>query len=227
MENSRSHFSKTVFLLAWLLVTTVGWSLRILSMWFTRGEGALWSVRTLAEIPEVLLVTSISGLLAGLIMGFGQRLVLRSIRLNDQNSWLCSTLFGMVLLAPLGILISTSISWIGWGDNFLPESRTMFLILYPTHLIYGGFILGALQWLGLRNMLENLGWKEASLWIFGTWAGIGFGVFAGNVVSYSLFKTPTQVVHRFVTEQVITGVMIGIATGIILILIIQESKTKS
>lgn len=208
----------------WILATTVGWSMRILELWLKREEGTLGTVRTLAEIPEVLLITSISGLLAGLIMGFGQWRVLRRFRLTDENKWLWSTLIGMALLAPLGISISTAMAWMSWPGDFLPESRTMFLILYPTHYIYGGFMLGAFQWLGLRNMLENWGWKEAALWIFGTWAGIGLGVFAGNMFSYSLFNTPTQVVHRFVTEQAITGLILGIVTGALLLILLRESR---
>lgn len=226
MKGSTTQLRIPKFWGYWILATTVGWSMRILELWLKREEGTLGTVRTLAEIPEVLLVTSISGLLAGLIMGLGQWRDLRSFRLTDENKWLWSTFIGMALLAPLGISISTAMAWISWPGDFLPENRTMFLILYPTHYIYGGFMLGAFQWLGLRNMLEKRGWKVAALWIFGTWAGIGLGVFSGPFVSYSIFHMPSQMGSRFITEQAITGLILGIVTGAILLILLCESRNN-
>ncbi|RLD02371.1 MAG: hypothetical protein DRI46_00010 [Chloroflexi bacterium] len=54
-----------------------------------------WEIRTLNELPGVMLLSIVSGLLGGIIIGFGQQKALsRTLSINSTDWW-WKTLIGM------------------------------------------------------------------------------------------------------------------------------------
>lgn len=219
MEESITKLRKRTFLVYWILATSLGWSMRIVDIALIKQ----WEIRTLAELPSIMIFSTIGGLTGGLIIGLGQQQVLHRVLSKQSNDWWWKTVIGNCLLAPIGIGIITLIAWSFTtirGEVFLPESKTMSLFLYPTYLFYGGIILGILQWSGFRNILEKKRWKETSLWILGIWTSIGLGIFVGMIVSRSVLQLNPQFASSFAIEQIVTGVIYGITSGVIVLILL-------
>lgn len=221
MHKSKSQLKISLFWVYWILATSLGWSVRTLDLVLIKS----WDIRTLDELFRIMLLSIVSGLLGGIIIGFGQQQVLRQILSKHSDDWWWKTVIGKCLLAPFGIGIITLIAWSSFtirGEVFLPESKTMILFLYPNYLFYGGIILGVLQWSSFRNILEKKGWKETFLWILGIWTSIGFGVLAGKIVTGSVLNADAQFASRFLVEQVVTGVIYGIVSGVIVLILLYK-----
>ncbi len=209
----------SVLWLGWLLVTTAGWATGILG-------SKVNEIRSITEIPGIMFILAANGLLIGLITGFGQWLLLRRVAAERIDGWIWATLIGTGLAAPLGLAVGTAISWISFqarGDVFLPEGSTMFFSPFPTHVIFGGYALGAAQWLVLRHILNGHGKKEGLLWVVGTWGGIGLGVLAGSWVRGYVLDIGAVLTVRVIVERAIEGMILGIVTGTVLMILLHEA----
>lgn len=207
------------FWIYWVLVTTLGWSAKLLDPWLFND----WGVRLLPELPKLLILSAISGLIGGIIIGIGQHDVFRRTLNIQLNDWWWKTASGSSLLAPVGIGINILIPWISWkirGEVFLPESRSMGIYIYPMYLFFGGFILGLFQWSSLRKILDDRNWKEKSLWILGIWSSIGMGAIAGMLLTGFIFDLDIQFSIRFVVEQLVTGTVYGMVSGAIALILL-------
>ncbi len=219
MRKPETIAAMSAFWLGWLLVTTVGRAIGILG-------ASVNEIRSIAEIPGMMFILAANGLLIGLVTGFGQWLLLRRVVAERIDGWVWTTLIGTSLAAPLGLAVGTAISWISFqvrGDVFLPEGSAMFFSPFPMHVIFGGYVLGAAQWLVLRHILNGHGKKEGLLWIVGTWAGIGLGVLAGSWVRGYALDISVALTVRVVVEQAIEGMILGIVTGTVLMILLHEA----
>jgi len=225
MKESINKFGKRKFWSYWILTATVGWSLKIADL----GLIKQWKVRSMTELPTMLLLSTIGGLIGGLVIGLGQQRVLQRLETKESHDWWWKTVIGYGLLAPIGIGIITLITWISTttrGDMFLPYSQTMSISLYPIYLFYGGIILGIMQWSGLRNIIGKRGWKEAFLWILGIWTSIGFGIIAGLLTTGSVFHMYDRSVWKYLLEHAVTGIVYGVVSGAIFLMLYNRSANR-
>jgi hypothetical protein len=224
IKESITKFRKCTFWIYWILTASVGWSFRIVDLGFINQ----WKIRSMADLPTMILLSSIGGLVGGLIIGLGQQHILHRFLTKESHNWWWKTVIGNSLLAPFGIGIITLIAWISTtthGDVFLPESQTMNISLYPSYLFFGGIILGIVQWSGLRNIIGKRGWKEAFLWILGIWTSIGLGIIAGMITTNLVFHMDGRSIWKYLLEHAVTGIMYGVVTGAIF-LILQNRSTN-
>lgn len=218
MDTNEDSSMKLEYWLGWLLVSVAGWAIG--SLFKTVGD-----IQSISEISALFPPLVANGLLIGVVSGVGQMAMLRRIFSSKPNKWLMATIIGSTLLAPVGLAIVTIIAWLSFqlkGQLFLPDGGTMFFNPFPAHIIAGGFVLGITQWMVLRNMMIESEPKVGSLWILGTWAGVGIGVFVGTWAKGHLFTLPA--LAQQVIENAITGAMVGGVTGIILLVITRGAR---
>jgi len=219
METNQIVSMKQVHWLGWLLVSIAGWTAG--SVYASGGD-----VRSFSEIVGLFPPLIINGLLIGIISGVGQMVVLQRIYSRNEKKWLIATIIGGTLLAPVGLAIVTMIAWISFrlqGQPFLSEGVTMFFNPSPMYIVIGGFVLGWAQWIALRNILAERGAKICTLWVLGTWAGIGIGVFIGMFARGHLFNL--SVLAQQVIGNAITGAIIGVVTGTILFIVTRGARS--
>lgn len=225
MKEPITKLKKRAFWFYWILTASVGWSLKVADL----GLIERWMVSSLAELPAKLLLSTIGGLIGGLVIGLGQQRVLQHLETKVSNDWWWKTVIGYGLLAPVGIGIITLITWISTstrGDMFLPDSQSMSISLYPIYLFYGGIILGIMQWSGLRNILGKRGWKEAFLWILGIWTSIGLGIIAGMITTNMVFHMDDRSVWKYLLEHAVTGIVYGVVSGAIFLMLYNRSTNR-
>ena len=182
---------------AWTLATTMGWAIAWSSY-------ALFNLSVDLREPVSVLVWLIGraarGLLAGLICGFGQYLVLRNwTRMNA--SWVATVALSWLLSWP----IATVGSALGFSLGLIGGS----ILLATLPACGGGLTAGALagwiQWRALNRRVELSGlWILASMfgWSVG-WATVGLAItYLGPGGQTGL-----------IVGGIISGAMIGASTG--------------
>jgi len=226
MKESLTAFGKRKYLFYWIITAAVGWSLKVVDF----GLIEQWTVRSMTELPAIILFSAFSGLISGLVLGIGQQAIIHHLSTEKKHDWWWKTVIGCSLLAPAGIGIITLITWIGIsirGDIFLPDNQSMGISLYPGYLFYGGIILGIMQWSGLRNIIGKRGWKEALLWILGIWTSFGLGIISGLITADIVSRPVTQSTWNYFLEITVTGIVYGVVSGAILLIFLNESTNHT
>ena len=197
----------------WILATSVGWFSGIFDLTDS-------IARTYLEIVRLIPLYLAEGLLIGMVIGIGQMLILRRI-MPKASPWFWATLLGYALAFPTGLLVTVLIPSIAFplqGMHFLPLAgpSTMTIYLFPDSLFWGGFMVGILQWQVLKQIVPNPNLKKAALWIFASWLGFGLGILArGWVWDFHLPEL----------EMGIMGLLIGLVTGLALLILIGKPES--
>ena len=200
------------FVVNWVLVTTLGWSVGLL-------QGRITSVASAAELVNAALMLSLQGLLVGVVMGGLQSVVLWRFS-KEARYWAGATLLGCWIAEVLGIAIALLLPWsilnfrgiVVWNVENLGWTFTPI----PLYIIFSGFSIGLFQSFVLRRIFPNLGRKAVLLWIIGTWAGIGLGVFIGGWVEGKLLSSINSYLINIIIERIVTGVVLGLITSSLL-----------
>lgn len=226
MNNRLVVHGKITFLLLWIGVCAIGWFLAPINTFYP-------DLRTYLEVGNRALAYAACGIISGLVIGFGQFLVLKS-KCYSTKKWFFMTLAGYTLAWPIGLAISTLIPAISWslhGSGFLPikEPSTIFYFPFPGDIFFGGWVVGIVQWVALRQILPYRNSRLAVLWILGVWLSIGLGLIAMiigrsapiNINSGMLFDTTLAI------ERVYIGLVSGLITGLLLLFIIHQVGNKA
>jgi hypothetical protein len=227
MNNRLAVKGKAIFLLLWMGISAFAWILAPINTLQS-------TLRTYLDVANRTLAYAVCGLIIGLVMGFGQFLVLKQ-KLYSSKKWFFVTLAGYTLALPIGLAISTLIPAISFtlqGSSFLPlrEPTTIFFFPFPMDIFFGGWVVGFAQWIALRQILPYRNFRLAALWIFGVWFSIGLGIIAMlfarttsiNINSGMLFDMTLAM------ERVYIGVVSGLVTGLLLLFVIhQVGKTEN
>lgn len=202
-----------VFYLFWIIATTIGWLAGIFNL--------SSSAKTYMDILRVLPVYLADGLLIGLVAGIGQALALR--RFTDlTRSWVWATALGYGLAFAIGLIVSVSLPSFftllrGEYPFILPfsESSTVSMRLHMDDLFWGGILIGAIQWPVLRKIIPSPNRSKAILWTLATWFALGLDIFV---------RAFTQ--RTFLAEYPmgITGTVIGLFTGLVLVALLSNSE---
>jgi hypothetical protein len=222
MNNRLAVKGKVTFLLLWIGVSALGWFLGPINTLQP-------TLRTYLDVANRALAYAVCGLIIGLVIGFGQFLVLKQ-KLYSSKKWFFMTLAGYTLALPIGLVISTLIPAISFtlqGSSFLPlrEPTTIFFFPFPMDIFLGGWVVGIAQWITLRQILPYRNSRLAALWILGVWLSIGLGIIAMligrsapiNINSGMLFDTTLAI------ERVYIGVVSGLVTGLLLLFVIHQA----
>jgi hypothetical protein len=227
MNNRLAVKGKATFLLLWMGISALAWLLAPINTLQP-------TLRTYLDVANRALAYAICGLIIGLVMGFGQFLVINQ-KLYSSKKWFFVTLAGYTLALPIGLAISTLIPAISFplhGLSFLPlrGPSTFIYFPFPGDIFFGSWVVGLVQWIALRQILPYRNFRLAALWVFGVWLSIGLGIiamlFARTMpinVNSGLLLDPTLAM-----ERVYIGVVSGLVTGILLLLVIRlVGKTDS
>lgn len=179
MEPSAGSVHKRwVFLFSWAIGTTVTYALAGFVFHFpsafppSNGDRINW---------EGAIGALINGLLTGLLVAGVQYFLLRMVRLQSWR-WIVASMVALWLTHTLGDVLSD-------------DSGLTFVA------IFGGLILGALQWWALRWPLsQGIIWLASTefAWILGIW--LGYAVGSG--------------ISDWRTEHVVVGIAAGLALSL-------------
>jgi len=222
MNNRLAVKGKAIFLLLWMGISAFAWILAPINTFQP-------TLRTYLDVANRVLASAVCGLIIGLVMGFGQFLVLKQ-KLASSKKWFFLTLAGYTLALPIGLAISTLMPVLSFtlqGSSFLPlkEPTTIFFFPFPMDIFFGGWVVGFAQWIALRQILPYRNFCLAALWILGVWLSIGLGIIAMligrlapiNINSGMLFDTTLAI------ERVYIGVVSGLITGFLLLFVIHQA----
>lgn len=196
--------NKTKFFFAWALPIWLGWGV----------GAALLPVDKSGTIIEVLPIILprgfLQGALIGLLVALGHWLAFNR---RLPTIWIALTIVSFALLAPIGLIVGLITAF-----RLGPIPPTMFFAGPATvDLIFGGWFLGLVLWPLLRPLVQPRG-RLALLWIVGTWASLGFGVFAGL---FAAAPFTASVVYDLVANLT-TGALLAAGTGGVLLLILDD-----
>jgi hypothetical protein len=173
------------------------------------------------DIIFLLPVYLADGLIIGFLAGTGQALVLRKFTASI-SPWVWSTVLGYGLAFLGSLIISVlipSIVWIFQGEYLLPfvEPSTATIFLNMDDLFWGGFLIGFIQWRALKKIIPNPNRNKGILWVLATWFVFGTSVFI-RAFTYGNFLDKFQ--------MGIMGIVMGITTGLILLVFLQNSPRR-
>lgn len=213
-SNIKPLFTGKAVLLVWTLVTVISWSINV-PILFTAFLGA--AGRTLFDTefgyPYLMVwVTfgTIAGVMAGIIAGITQWLVLRT-QTNWAGQWLRNSILGWI------------VSW-GFVFGVFALARVVQLNLatkIPQFIILsiilgcGGVIIGCSQWIVLRQYTIRTGW-----WLLMNAVVLPTGIMVGSFVTR---RGPNDI-FDFILWGGIAGLIIGIATGGVMVWLLQYQK---
>lgn len=142
-------------------------------------------------------------LLAGLLLGVAQWLVLRNY-VNGSHDWILNHIGGWVVGYSLGLYIIQALSG-------FPLGTLIGFILF-------GVIVAVFQWPVLRREIPHL-----FTWILANVVAWAFGAFVSQIVAASLFNSthPSLFVSTSVTVGT-TGLVAGAITALALIWIVRQ-----
>jgi hypothetical protein len=215
---------RPAFLLLWLALTCLGWTLVPL--------GALRvPVYTYEELAQRVVLYGLYGGAIGLLIGVGQTWVLHRLSLRS-GTWLWTTLVGYALAFAGGLAIAALVPTVIFslqGVDFLPLStpRSIGFLPFPSALMLGGFLIGILQWRALRTFLLQPTRTMMLLWILGTELAVGLGVYGGQRALTMAAEQNVLDMRAVVLQSTVTGAVVGLITGLILLLLLSQATSRA
>lgn len=198
--------------LLWVIATATAWFAGIFDL-------SNASAQTYLEIARLLPVYLLDGLLIGSVAGIGQALILRRF-MPKISHWFWATTLGYALAFPVSLILTVLIPAIAFplqGEKFLPFAGSSTMTIYLTNsLFWGAFIIGVAQWQVLKQIVQKPNAKKAALWIFSSWLGCGLGIFARGWLWN---------VHLAGSDRVVIGIVIGMMTGLALLILLKQSDS--
>jgi hypothetical protein len=198
--------------LLWVIATAIAWLAGIFDL--TKA-----SAHSYLEIARLIPVYLLAGLLIGVVAGIGQALILRKL-MPKISRWFWATTLGYALAFPISLILTVLIPAIAFplqGEKFLPFAGTSTMTIYLMNsLFWGAFIIGIAQWQVLKQIVQKPNAKKAALWIFSSWLGCGLGIF----VRGWLWN-----VHLAGLDRVVIGIVIGMITGLALLILLKQSDS--
>lgn len=203
----------------WTLGTALGWTSSPLSTMAVQLDS--WR--------DVLKVTPLfmgMGLLAGAVIGLFQWLVLRRIGVG-LAAWVSASALGHTFSALFGLLTAVALPSLVMnmrlGVSPL-ESQGFFITPVPNYVILGGYLIGVLQWIVLCGFLYLKTWRVGALWVIGTWAALGLGMFLGGMVGGPIQLIGINPDVGLALQRLITGAVFGGVTGAVLIIVTSQKE---
>ena len=199
--------SKRSLWVAWTLATALAW---VIVPVYQLNH----SIQSLAEALPLLVIYTLVGGGLGLATGTLQGLVLR-LAGHPVKGWWLDSLTGFALALPLGLLMDLLLEVVIWGlkgQAFLPPGSGLIYSPYPLSAIFGGFVVGLVQWRTLRSLFPKAGKKEAALWVAGSWLSLCLGVFFRG----SGFALTLQVI--------LASLLAGAASGGVLVILFTQKN---
>jgi len=201
-----------VIYVLWIIATMIGWLAGIFSLDS--------NAETYMDVIRLLPIYFADGLLIGLAVGIGQAFVLKRF-IGLISAWVWATALGYGLAFLMGLIVSVlipSIVWMFQGAYLLPiiEPSTTTIFLNMDDLFWGGILIGAMQWPILRKFIPSPNRNKAILWTLATWFVLGVSVFV-RALTYRNFLAEFQ--------MGIMGIVMGIATGLVLLVFLSSSET--
>jgi len=209
---SKIKLDAFVIYLLWIIATTIGWLAGIFSLDS--------NAETYMDVIRLLPIYLADSLFIGLAVGICQALVLR--RFTDLIlAWVWATVLGYILTFLTGLMVSVlipSIISISQRQYLLPfsEPSTITIFLNMDDLFWGGFLIGCVQWRVLKKIIPSPSRNKAILWVLVTWFVLGVSVFV-RALTYRNFLAEFQ--------MGIMGIVLGIATGLVLLVFLSSSET--
>ena len=167
----------------------------------------------LGYLPAALMVQDVElgiarvivPLLAGLLLGLAQWLVLRGY-VTRSYDWILNQAAGWVVGYALGLFVVQALSNVPFGA-------------LAGYLLFG-VIVAVFQWPVLRREVPNL-----LSWILANVAGWTLGAFISQVIAAGLFRSgETSLPVMTLVTVGITGLVAGAVTGVVLIWIIRKPE---
>jgi len=223
MSTQGSAPNRKLTWLGWAVCTAVGWLPGLVN-------AGILNLQSLQDVLRLLPRFALEGVLIGLLIGAGQALLARREGHINSRAWFATTLAGYALAMPVGVALITAIMWVSWrarGIPLLEAGSGYFFTPIPVYPIFGGFLVGMAQWLVLGHAVPHRGFKEGTLWVLGTWAGIGLGVYTGLSLRNLLLNEGASWVVASIGERLVAGLLQGFVTGGLLLLLLGRVTTSS
>jgi hypothetical protein len=225
MRNRLSIQGEVTFLFLWVGISALGWLLIPINTLYP-------DLKTYWEVIRRGLDYTVCGLVAGLIVGVGQSLILKQ-RLYPAKKWLVMTLLGDTFAWPIGLAISTLIPTVAFalqGDSFLPawQPASVSFSPFPADLILGGWVVGLAQWTALRQLLPYRNPQLAALWVLGVWFSVGLGIFVALVgrTAPVNFNSGMLFDPALAIERMLIGGISGLVTALFLLFVIRQADQR-
>lgn len=216
MVDSRSQFSvRPSAILWWSLATAVAWAGGVLQ---PRAGG----IRSFEDFVYALSVFSVNALIVGILAGALQWVtVMRSA--TPFLRWTVATAAGYVLAVTVGLVLAVGIPWAGIALRGIDVAGWIYTPT-PQYLILGGFMIGLIQWTVLKHLLTRASRKEASLWIIGSWAGVGLAVVVGAWFEGQVLAEASPVIYSAMAGRVVAGLVFGAVMGLLLLVLVRNHE---
>jgi hypothetical protein len=193
IDEAKVHRNETGLWLGWTLATTIGLII-----------GYLPAALFINQL-DLGLARIIVPLLAGLLIGLAQWLVLRNY-VTESTDWVLHLAASWVLGYALGLFIVDLLAGSFLGAVF--------------GYILFGVIIALFQWPILHREVPRI-W----VWVLANVVGWGLGAFLSQVVIAAVFgNNPGSLVAITVINMAVTGFVAGLITGIALVLIVREPE---
>ncbi len=187
------------------------------------------------DLPVFVLLSVLSGLIAGALVGLFQWFVLRR-RIAGLGMWIPATAvgFGMDFLLKAAYFLMRLSETSGFQEPLQQPFLPYFLFATP---ILGALFIGLSQWLVLRREIPRSGWwvlimpvgtvlswrfagvppllyGDLNSWIFRLATKTSIGVVPLTKVAYPL-------------PYLVEGIVLGAITGVVIVMLIRASKRQS
>jgi len=197
-EQRRGHSLKCWWILASAAGFWVGTGIVMVAVFLTEVEGAVSWVEGDSLFFWYAVLSGGAGLLVGMVLGFGQWLVLRR-EIRKVGGWTLATMLGF----GLGNAVGSAVLWHVW--RLSPPTRlpigdfTMGLWCWVSGGATCGLILGSAQWLVLRQVARTPGWWipiNVVSWVIGAVSGRYVGgmilrlLYYGHSAGWTILKAP-------------------------------------
>ncbi len=212
MKTNPSNHRSIITFIFWVIITTIGWGLANYVGFRERNS----TINSPSMITELIVSFTLNGLLLGTIVGLGQWLILQLTHKTTRSiNWLLGSILGYSVGFPAGFIIAISIIMISFslfghriiklGD--LGSSPAFISVPLLLMMVISGAIIGFFQ---SKAVLYRVDKKVSLLWI--TFSALFWAIafVAASSIGQDL---------PLIAESTAAGTIIGIASGIPIILI--------